>query len=416
MTPADRIHARGRFSGKYGLHRIRALCAALGDPQKKLKFIHLAGTNGKGSTAAMLASIFQEAGYRTGLFTSPFLVTFHERIRVNGTMIDDAALIRLTDRVEAAERTLTLPEGEHIGEFEFVTAMAFLYFLEQDCNIVILETGLGGSFDASNVIDPPEAAVITSISLDHTAVLGKTTGEIARTKAGIMKPGSAAVCAFGQPEDALAVIRETCPMVQIPTPASDIVCNLDGVDFTWEGRHWHTCMLGPHQVQNACLALQTVQAAKVCGWRLSDEAIERGLALAKMPGRMEIMRKNPRIIVDGGHNEGGVKAIESTIDALHFNGKLHLVIGMVADKNVKACAFTLKKLSNSIYVTEPDNERAMAAEELAQVLDQPEDIQGIYPHAEDAFSAALAQAAPEDTILICGSLYLVGQAEKFFGA
>ena len=416
MTPADRIHARGRFSGKYGLHRIRALCAALGDPQKKLKFIHLAGTNGKGSTAAMLASIFQQAGYRTGLFTSPFLVTFHERIRVNGAMIDDAALTRLTDQVEAAEHTLTLPEGEHIGEFEFVTAMAFLYFLEQGCDIVILETGLGGSFDASNVIDPPEAAVITSISLDHTAVLGKTTGEIARTKAGIIKPGSAVVCAFGQPGDALAVIRETCPAVQIPSHASDIVCDLDGVDFTWEGRRWHTRMLGPHQVQNACLALQTVQAVKTRGWQLPDEAIVHGLESAKMPGRMEILQKKPRVIVDGGHNEDGVKAVASTVDALNFDGKLHLVIGMVADKNVKACTFTLAKLSSSIYVTQPNNERALSAEELAQVLNKPEAVRGVYPYAPNAFSAALAHAAAEDTILICGSLYLVGEAEKFFRA
>ncbi|MGN1007833.1 MAG: glutamate ligase domain-containing protein, partial [Butyricicoccus sp.] len=197
-------------------------------------------------------------------------------------------------------------------------------------------------------------------------------------------------------------------------PASDIVCNLNGVDFTWEGRRWHTCMLGPHQVQNACLALQTVKAVKARGWRLSDESVERGLSHAKMPGRMEILRENPRIIVDGGHNEDGVKAIASTIRALRFDRKLHLVIGMVADKNVKACAFTLGNLSDSVYVTQPDNERALAAEELAQVLNQPEAVRGIYPHAADAFSAALAGAAPEDTILICGSLYLVGEAEKFF--
>lgn len=414
MTPADRIHARGRFSGKPGLHRIRALCNALDNPQKKLKFIHIAGTNGKGSTAAMLAAIFQEAGYRTGLFTSPFLVTFHERIRVNGARIDDAALTRLTDQVEAAERTLTLPEGEHIGEFEFVTALGFLYFLEQDCDIVILETGLGGSFDASNVIDPPEAAVITSISLDHTAVLGHTTGEIARAKAGILKPGSAAICAAGQPEDALAVIREACPTVQIPAPASKIACDFSGVSFHWKGERWHSPMIGIHQVQNACVALQTIHAVRQRGWKLPEGAVQQGLAKAVMPGRMEILREKPRILVDGGHNEDGVKAIARTIEELHPEGKLHLVLGMVTDKNVNACAFTLRKLSDSIYVTQPENERAMQADALARAMDKPEAICGVFPHAADAFRAALQHATKTDTILICGSLYLVGEAEKFF--
>lgn len=260
MTPADRIHARGRFSGKPGLHRIRALCNALDNPQKKLKFIHIAGTNGKGSTAAMLAAIFQEAGYRTGLFTSPFLVTFHERIRVNGARIDDAALTRLTDQVEAAERTLTLPEGEHIGEFEFVTGIGLRLILEQDCDIVILETGLGGSFDASNVIDRRKRRLSHPFRLTIPQCSDTQPGEIARAKAGILKPGSAAICAAGQPEDALAVIREACPTVQIPAPASKIACDFSGVSFRWKGERWHSPMIGIHQVQNACVALQTIQA------------------------------------------------------------------------------------------------------------------------------------------------------------
>lgn len=414
--PADRIHARGRFSGKPGLHRIRALCAALGNPQKKLKFVHIAGTNGKGSTAAMLAGVFQEACYRTGLFTSPFLVTFHERIRVDGMMIDDASLARLTDRVEAAERTLTLPADEHIGEFEFVTAMAFLYFVEQNCDIVILETGLGGSFDATNVIDPPEAAVITSISLDHMAVLGSTTGEIARSKAGILKKGSAAICAAGQPADAMEVIYAACPVVQIPESALDAVCDLNGTSFTWQGKRWHTPMIGLHQVQNACTALQTIFVLRNLGWDLPDAAIQHGLEQAVMPGRMEIVCQNPRVIMDGGHNEGGVNAIARTIQTLHFRGNLHLVIGMVADKNVAACTETLKTLSDSIFVTQPGNERAMAAGELAQMLNRQSAVRGIYPASEDAFRAAVQRAAPGDTILICGSLYLVGEAEKYFAS
>lgn len=415
MTVIDRIHAHGRFSGKPGLHRIRALCAALGNPQKGLKFVHLAGTNGKGSTAAMLAAVLQQAGYRTGLFTSPFLVTFHERIQINGQMVSDADLQRLAERVEQAERTLTLPAGECIGEFEFVTALGFLYFAEQGCDIVVLETGLGGSFDATNVIDPPEVAVLTSISLDHTAVLGHTTGEIARTTAGIFKPGSAAICAPGQPEDAMTVIRSVRPDVQVPSPAEAVRCDWAGGHFRWQGESYDVPLIGPHQVQNACTALQAIEALRSRGWTLPSEVVAVGLAHAFLPGRMQILRKNPHILVDGGHNIGGVKAIRSTVDALPFDGRLLLVIGMVADKDVKACASILADVGDAVFATQPDSERALPAAELATLLPAAK-VQGTFVHAADALRAVLAAAQPTDTILICGSLYLVGEAEKFFAS
>ncbi len=415
MTVIDRIHAHGRFSGKPDLHRIRALCAALGNPQKGLKFVHLAGTNGKGSTAAMLAAVLQQAGYRTGLFTSPFLVTFHERIQVNGQMISDADLQRLAERVEQAERTLTLPAGECIGEFEFVTALGFLYFAEHGCDIVVLETGLGGSFDATNVIDPPEVAVLTSISLDHTAVLGRTIGEITRTKADILKPGSAAVCAPGQPEDAMTVIRSVRPDVQVPSPAEAIRCDWAGVHFRWQGESYTVPLIGPHQVQNACTALQAIDALRSRGWTLPSEVVIAGLSHAFLPGRMQILRKNPHVLVDGGHNIGGVKAIRSTVDALPFDGRLLLVIGMVADKDVKACTSILADVGDTIFVTQPDSERALPADELAALLPMAK-VQGTFAYAADALRAAVAAAQPTDTILICGSLYLVGEAEKFFAS
>ena len=178
-TAIEYIHSLGRFSGKPGLHRIKALCEALGNPQDRLKFVHLAGTNGKGSTACMIASALQAAGLRTGLYTSPYLVQFYERIRVDGVMISDDDLTRLCERVTVACESLTLPEGETIGEFEFTTALAFLFFVEQECDIVVLETGLGGRCDATNVIKNAEVCVITPISLDHMAVLGNTTAVIA---------------------------------------------------------------------------------------------------------------------------------------------------------------------------------------------------------------------------------------------
>ncbi len=413
MTTVERIHARGRFSGKAGLHRIRALCDALGNPQRKLKFVHIAGTNGKGSTAAMLAAIFQQAGYRTGLYTSPYLVTFHERIQVDGCMIAGADLERLAARVEAVADMLTLPEGEHIGEFEFVTALGFLYFAEQACDIVILETGLGGRYDATNVIDAPEAAIITSISFDHTAVLGNTLEEIAYTKAGIFKPGSAAVCAPGQPAGAEKTIVQVCPDVQIPPQAEQVHSDWNGVDFTWQGSTYHVSLIGLHQVQNACTVLQAVRALQARGWVLTEEHIKAGLWNAKIPGRMQILRQNPTVLVDGGHNVDGVKAICSTIQSLPRRGKLHLVLGMVADKDVKACARQLAALTDSIFVTQPQNERALAAEELAKYLPSAE-VRGVFSDSAAAFHAALDAARMEDLVFICGSLYLVGEAEKFF--
>lgn len=412
----DRIHARGRFPGRPGLHRIRALCEALGNPQKRLKFIHLAGTNGKGSTAVMLASVFEQAGYRAGLYTSPYLVTFHERIRVNGEMIPDAALTRLTAAVEEAERRLDLPAGEHVGEFEFVTALGFLYFAEQGCDIVILETGLGGAFDATNVIDAPEAAVLTPISFDHTAVLGNTIREITQNKAGILKPGSAVICADGQPQDVLEVIRTACPGMQIPAPATEVQCGLDGVHFVWKGKPFFVPMIGQHQVQNARTALQTIEAVKARGWRLADDSVACGMRHAKMPGRMEILRNSPRIMVDGAHNEAGVKAVASTLRALGLSGRLHLIIGMVSDKDVKECAITLGALSGSVFVTQPETERALAPEVLAGFLPDPGVVRGVFPNPADAFLAGMEQAGPEDTVLVCGSLYLVGAAKKFWGA
>ena len=188
-TAIDYIHSLGRFSGKPGLHRIRALCAALGDPQDRLQFVHLAGTNGKGSTACMIASALRAAGLRVGLYTSPYLVQFYERIRVDGVMISDADLTRLAERVAVACESIQLPAGESIGAFEFTTALAFLYFVEQQCDIVVLETGLGGRCDATNVIRTTEVSVITPVSLDHMEVLGDTIAEIAGEKAAIIKPG-----------------------------------------------------------------------------------------------------------------------------------------------------------------------------------------------------------------------------------
>lgn len=408
MEAITRIHARGRFSGQAGLHRMRALCDALGNPQDTLKFIHLAGTNGKGSTAAMLASVLQCAGYRTGLYTSPYLVSFRERIRVNDTMISPEALARLEERVRLAADALAMPQGEHIGEFEFVTALAFLYFAEQGCDIVVLETGLGGSYDATNIIAPPEAAVITSISLDHTEVLGDTLEEIARTKAGIYKAGSLHIAAAGQ--KIYDVLREYAPDLQIAVPATMLKMELSGTRFVWEHIEYEICLAGVYQIENAALALTTLQGLKVRGWNIPQQAIADGMRKAYIAGRMQVIGTTPHIILDGAHNLGGVQELCKTVKALHKQGKIHAVLGMCADKAieqvVKAITFPVERY----YLTPLQNERSLNPEVLQAYL--PHDQIVLCADCRDALHKAMAAADSKDLILVFGSLYLVGEVEK----
>ncbi len=418
--PEEYIHALGRFSGAPGLHRIRALLAALGDPQCALRFVHLAGTNGKGSTATMTAEVVRRAGYRVGLFTSPYLVAFEERIRVNGAMIGQDDLARLTARVRDAVSMLSLPEGEHIGEFEFVTAVGMLYFIEQACDLVVLETGLGGEFDATNAIEPPLVAAITSISLDHTAVLGDTVEQIARTKAGIIKRGSAVVCAYGQPDGARREIEAACARVgaplTIPAPADEVVCTLDGSHFRVGERTYRVSLIGRHQVENALTVLAIVDALRGAGFVLPEDALRDGLAAARIAGRLEIVASAPLTILDGAHNPGGIAALTDTLDTLLGGRRLLLVLGMVRDKAVEPCIAALAVRASAVFACAPDNERALPAEQLAALAAR--DCAEVHTCASvaDAYAAARRQSTEKDCILLCGSLYLVGEAEKIFTA
>ena len=337
-TAIEYIHSLGRFSGKPGLHRIKALCEALGNPQDRLKFVHLAGTNGKGSTACMIASALQAAGLRTGLYTSPYLVQFYERIRVDGVMISDDDLTRLCERVTVACESLTLPEGETIGEFEFTTALAFLCFVEQECDIVVLETGLGGRCDATNVIKNAEVCVITPISLDHMAVLGNTTAVIAAEKAGIFKPGTAVVCADGQPNDVQRVLRRACDAAGAVWfgGAEDcrvLRCDIGGSAFVYEAQGYTIAMPGRHQLQNARTALRALNALRERGWNIPTEAAVRGLARARIAGRLERVVDQPLILLDGAHNAAGADALCHAVDELLKMKRLHVVMGMVRDKD-----------------------------------------------------------------------------------
>ncbi len=417
-TAIEYIHSLGRFSGKPGLHRIRALCAALGNPQDRLRFVHLAGTNGKGSTASMIASALQAAGLRTGLYTSPYLVQFYERIRVDGAMISDDDLTHLSERVTVACESLTLPEGESIGEFEFTTALAFLYFVEQECDIVVLETGLGGRCDATNVIKNPEVCVITPISLDHTAVLGHTTAVIAGEKAGIFKPGAAVVSADGQPNDVQRVLRLACDAAGAiwfggAEDCRVLRCDISGSAFVYEEQGYTIAMPGRHQLQNARTALRTLHALRERGWDISTEAMVRGLARARMAGRLERVVDQPLILLDGAHNAAGADALCHAVDELLKMRRLHVVMGMVRDKDYETCVHEVAQRADDFYACVPDaGERSLDAHTIAALARRS--CKSVYEcqSAEHAIELALEHAKMNDCILICGSLYLIGECEK----
>ena len=398
-----------------GLARSRELLGLLGDPQKKLKFVHIAGTNGKGSTAAMLASVLQSAGYRTGLYTSPHLLRFHERMRVNGEEIDDKSLITLTNTVRrAAAQMREMPTG-----FEIMTAIAFLYFVQERCDIVSLEVGLGGRIDSTNVIPAPEVCVVMNIGLEHTAILGDTLEKIAAEKCGIIKRGAHAVL-FGQTEGVEAVAREKCTQegVTLTVTAQEklerISSSLDGQVFKYRGRGpYHLRLLGEYQLLNALTVIDTCTALRSRGWeKLTDEAIDSGLSAARWPGRLELLRRSPDFIVDGAHNPQCVDALMDSLAALYSGKKLIFLTGVLRDKDWQQMLRRALPLAKAFVVITPPSARALDENELAGWL-RAQGIEAI-PAAgtDDGVRRALAIAGKDDAICSWGSLYFTGEVRK----
>ena len=398
-----------------GLARSSELLSLLGDPQKKLKFVHIAGTNGKGSTAAMLASVLQSAGYRTGLYTSPHLLRFHERMRVNGKEIDDKSLIALTNTVRnAAEQMSEMPTG-----FEIMTAIAFLYFVQERCDIVSLEVGLGGRMDSTNVIPAPEVCVVMNIGLEHTAILGDTLEKIAAEKCGIIKRGAHAVL-FGQTEGVEAVAREKCTQegVTLTVTAQEklerISSSLDGQVFKYRGRGpYHLRLLGEYQLLNALTVIDTCTALRSRGWeKLTDEAIDSGLSAARWPGRLELLRRSPDFIVDGAHNPQCVDALMDSLAALYSGKKLIFLTGVLRDKDWQQMLRRALPLAKAFVVITPPSARALDENELAGWL-RAQGIEAI-PAAgtDDGVRRALAIAGKDDAICSWGSLYFTGEVRR----
>lgn len=408
------IHSYGWESHVPGLGRIRELLRRLGNPQEELRFIHVAGTNGKGSVCAVLASVLEAAGCRVGLNTSPHLERFHERIRINGEDIRDEDLGAVMDRVRPAAEAME----EHPTEFELITAAAFLHFQRRRCDVVVLETGLGGALDASNVIPTPELTVLTAMGIDHAAILGPTLREIASAKAGIIKPGAIVASRGGCPE-ADQVFRRTCRERGAALTELDLsrltVRRLDLEGAVFDFSPWENLTIplaGTYQAENAALALTALELLRKKGWAIPEEAIRRGLAAVRWPGRFELLGRNPVFLLDGAHNAHGMRAATESLRALFPGRRLTFLLGIMADKDAEKMLDLLAPLAERVFILRPDSPRAMDPAALRALLEARGVEARPCASVQEGVQAALAAAGPSGAVCVLGSLYLCGDVRR----
>lgn len=405
------IHSTLWRGSRLGLVRMRELAVGLSLPQKGMKFIHIAGTNGKGSTAAMLSNILTRSGYKTGLFTSPYVTKFTERIQICGEPIPEDDLAYETACVKPfAEKMQDKPT-----EFELVTAIALSYFRRKECDIIILEVGMGGALDSTNVIGVPELAIITSIGLDHTQQLGSTIKEIALTKAGIIKSGGM-VIAYGSEDSVEDVISS--------------VCKEKGADLSWtdfdriafkgqmglfqvfdygEYKNLELSLLGSYQVRNAALVLGAVSILRQRSWDITDHAVREGLKTVSWPGRFELLSSSPIFLLDGAHNPSGTAAAAHSLRTMYPDKKFIFLTGVMADKDIESLFAPLLDIAEYFITVTPDNPRSLPAHELALTLrsmgTKAVDCRSI----EEGINTAMDMAGADGAICAIGSLYMAGK-------
>lgn len=411
------IHGIKRYATKPGLERIQNLLRDMGDPQKKTSFVHVAGTNGKGSTIAMCASVMSHAGYRTGSFISPFLERFNERIQVEGQPIADDDLVELTKYTKEIADSMLERGLAHPTEFELVTAMAFKHWANTGCDTVALEVGMGGRLDATNVIDAPAVAIIATIALDHTHYLGDTLTEIAYEKCGIIKPGCPVVCYAEQSDEAKTVIERICRMrgcefIQPDASAVEIIeSGAFGTRFRYKGIETTVPLMGRHQVINSLSVIEAMRALGRSGYHITDEDIAKGIAETQWVGRLEPVHDDPYCVIDAAHNPEAVRVLAQAADSLFADKKIITVMGMLADKDYEFCIPEIAKRSYRVITTTPTSGRALPAEESAAVARQWCDNVECIDDICDAVDHAFATAKEGEMILVCGSLYVIGIAK-----
>ena len=408
-----------KYGSVLGLENMRELLGRLGNPQDDLKFIHISGTNGKGSVLSYLSTILSGGGYRTGRYISPTLFSYRERIQVDEQKIEKESLAH---HVTAIAKVIEEMKAENAGNptaFEVETTLAFLYFKEKDCDIVVLETGLGGALDATNIIKTTVMEVIAPISMDHMEFLGDTLEKIAMQKAGIIKPHTAVVSASQEP-DAKKVLDHVCKENQCsmymvdPAQITDVLYDVEEQQFSYKNwKNVKITLAGSYQILNAALALEGVEELRRLGYHLSEEQVRQGLYRAVWRGRFTLLSKNPAVIIDGAHNPGAAKELKHSLD-LYFKGKdLYYIFGVFQDKDYQeVIRLTAPLAKHIITVQTPGNPRALPANELKEA------VQAVNPSVEaaqsiqEAVKMSLQLAKNEDAIIIFGSLSFLGEAER----
>ncbi len=414
------IHGTLKFGSKLGLERIAGLMDLLGNPQKKLKFVHVTGTNGKGTTTAFISNILIDSGYKTGIFTSPYIQRFTERIKIDNNEIQPDELAEVIDHIKSKIEILLELGQEHPTEFEIITAAAFEYFYRNNCDIVVLEVGLGGRFDSTNIIDPPEVSVITTISLDHTDKLGGTLEEIAYIKAGIIKQGSNAVV-YPQPDKIMKIFRDEC---QKQNAVFHDVCfeSLKLKEFSLEGqlfdykdyKNLQIRLLGDHQLCNAAVAIDACEALINKGYKIANTNIGNGIANTAWPGRLEIINTQPLVLIDGAHNLEGGQALNAALERYFSHMEKVFIVGFLRDKDYKHIMELLAGKARLIITVTPDNPRAVPSDELAEELNKYSRHVKDGITLENGLKLALENMGSNSMVCAFGSLYMIGRIREIF--
>lgn len=402
------IHGTERFGSRLGLGRMGRLLHRMGDPHLKVPFIHVAGTNGKGSTTTLIASALTAGGFKTGKFISPYILEFRERMQIDGQMIPEETLAALATRLRPIAEEFKAA-GDPVTEFELVTVLGLCWFAEQNCDIAVLEVGLGGRLDATNIIPPPVVAVITRIDYDHTAILGDTLSAIAGEKCGIVKRGSTVISYPDQAGEALAVIRRRTEEENDPLLLPDLSqltvlsSGLCGSRFCYHGEEYSIPLPGPHQVLNAVTALEALKALSDTRFAVSSQEIAAGFAAARFPARLELLRQSPPVLLDGAHNPNGGRALCDAVKSLGLHD-LTAVVGMLRDKDCLPVLQMMAPYCARMIVTTVPNPRSYPAEEFAGLARSVCPRVTVCPDCQEAARLALAEGG--NGVLVFGSLYL----------
>jgi len=406
-----------RFGVKLGLDNVRELLSHLGDPHKKFRSVHVAGTNGKGSVCTFLSSALKEAGYKVGMYTSPHVLRYNERTQINGEEITDERMMEYIEKIRPiAERMAEESAVNHPTFFEFTTAIGFSYFADEDVDITVVEVGMGGRLDATNLI-APEVAVITHLALEHTEHLGKTLERIAKEKAGIIKPGVPVISAEENP-----VVRRICEergceltIVKEQYPYERISFDTSGQRM-WIGdpeQEFEIRLLGAYQLQNAATAYAVIDLLRKGEYDVPDEAVRRGFARAKWPARLEVVRQKPTVIIDSSHNPDGMRNLKDALLEITKNDHITFVVGVMSDKDVSTMLEAIAPVAGRIICSKPGYWRAMDPEDIGREARRFVDDVEVVPSVPEAIERAVSLSDDDDVVCITGSVFMAGDATRY---